>query len=308
VARAPEIVRVSRQTRAPEVAVPALQGISRVIVVVLDGLRPDAITRFALPHLGSLVDATAHTLAGRTVAPSTTAAALSSLFTGVAPEVHGIRNEHGFLPSLGKRLTLLPKVLAAHRLPVRGYMRALPFGFRAIGSTVAARLGVRARFAGHDAAGILEAARADLATTTRGVLYLHWPDADIAGHADGWMSAGYARATERLDHAVGRLVAATGVLEDPASAVILLSDHGGGGAVADDHDSDHPHDRTIPILIGGGRVVPGRLLAGTSPLDVCATIPWMLGIMPPSPWQGRPLREAFGAIPERAVRPLEEAA
>jgi hypothetical protein len=288
--------------------VPALQGVSRVIVVVLDGLRPDAITRFALPHLGGLLDRTAHTLAGRTVAPSTTAAALSSLFTGVAPEVHGIRNEHGFLPSLGKRLTLLPKVLAAHRLPMRGYMRALPFGFRTIGSTVAARLGVRARFAGHDAAGILEAARGDLATTPRGVLYLHWPDTDVAGHAHGWMSTGYAHATERLDRAVGQLVAATGVLEDPASAVIFLADHGGGGSVANDHDSDHRHDRTIPILIGGGRVVPGRLAPGSSPLDVCATVPWVLGVTPPAVWQGRPLREAFGVIPADIAQPLEVAA
>lgn len=287
---------------------PALQCVSRVIVVVLDGLRPDAISRFALPHLGGLLERTAHTLAGRTVEPSTTAAALSSLFTGVAPQVHGIRNEHGFLPSLGKRLTLLPKVLAAHRLPMRGYMRALPFGFRTIGSTVAARLGVRARFAGHDAAGILAAARGDLTTTPRGVLYLHWPDADVAGHGHGWMSAGYARATERLDHAVGQLLGATGVLEDPTSAVIFLADHGGGGAVPNDHDSPHPHDRTIPIIVGGGRVVPGRLPTGSSPLDVCATIPWVLGVTPPAPWQGRPLREAFGIMPIETSRPLEVAA
>jgi hypothetical protein len=287
---------------------PALQGVSRVIVVVLDGLRPDAITRFALPHLGALLDTTAHTLAGRTVEPSTTASALTSLFTGVAPSIHGIRDEHGFLPSLGKRLTLLPKVLAAHRLPMRGYMRALPFGFRAIGSTIAARLGVRARFAGHDAAGILEAARRDLSTTPRGVLYLHWPDADLAGHAHGWMTSGYARATERLDHAVGQLVAETGVLEDPSSAIIFLADHGGGGAVTTDHDSAHPHDLTIPIIIGGGRAVPGRLAAGSSPLDVCATIPWVLGVTPPASWQGRPLREAFGAAALHPVRPIEAAA
>ncbi len=287
---------------------PALQGVSRVIVVVLDGLRPDAIVRFALPHLGELLDTTAHTLAGRTVQPSTTASALTSLFTGVAPSIHGIRDEHGFLPSLGKRLTLLPKVLAAHQLPMRGYMRSLPFGFRTIGSTIAARLGVRARFAGHDAAGILEAARRDLATTRRGVLYLHWPDADIAGHAHGWMSSGYARATERIDQAVGHLVGETGVLDDPTSAIVFLADHGGGGAVLNDHDSAHPHDLTIPIVIGGGRVVPGRLPSGSSPLDVCATIPWMLGVAPPPAWQGRPLREAFAAAPPATPRTLEVAA
>ncbi len=208
---------------------PALQGVSRVIVVVLDGLRPDAVERFALPHLGSLLHTSAHTLVGRTVEPSTTAAALTSLFTGVPPGVHGIRSEHGFLPSLGKRLTLLPRLLARHRLPMAGYMRSLPFGFRTIGSTIAARLGVRATFAGHDAAGILAAAHRGLTEVRRGVLYLHWPDADLAGHAHGWMSAGYARAAMQLDHAVGRLLAETAVLADPTSVVIVLADQGGGG-------------------------------------------------------------------------------
>lgn len=287
---------------------PAPSGISRVIVVVLDGLRPDAITRFGLPRLGALLPITAHTLDGRTVEPSTTAAVLASLFTGVGPTVHGIRHEHGMLPSLLKRLTPLPRLLARHRQPMVGYMRALPFGFRTVGTTLAARLGVRARFEGHDAASILAAARSALQRARRGVVYLHWPDADEAGHAEGWMSAGYARAAERIDISVGRLLDATDVLHDPEAVIVLLADHGGGGTVSDDHDSNHPEDVTIPILIGGGRVLPNRLPTGSSPLDVCATIPWLLGITPPAAWQGRPLREAFHEVDRHAPRPVEVAA
>jgi arylsulfatase A-like enzyme len=111
-----------------------------------------------------------------------------------------------------------------------------------------------------------------------------------------------------MDQAVGRLLGETGVLADPTSAIIFLADHGGGGAVPNDHDSAHPHDLTIPIIVGGGRVVPGRLPAGSSPLDVCATIPWVLGVTPPPAWQGRPLREAFGSGVPAASRSLEVAA
>ncbi|MDX2206474.1 MAG: alkaline phosphatase [Gemmatimonadales bacterium] len=287
---------------------PSPSGISRVIVVVLDGLRPDAIVRFGLPRLGALLDTTAHTLTGRTVEPSTTASVLASLFTGVRPAVHGIRNEHGMLPSLVKRLTPLPRLLGRYRQPMFGYMRALPFGFRTIGTTLAARLGVRARFEGHDAESILAAARPGLDRTRRGVIYLHWPDADDAGHAHGWMSEGYAQAVRRLDESVGRVLDATGVLHDPETVIMFMADHGGGGTVADDHESDHPDDVTIPIVIGGGQVEPNLLPTGSSPLDVCATIPWLFGIVPPPDWQGSPLRSAFHPAGRREIRQVEVAA
>ncbi len=77
--------------------------------------------------------------------------------------------------------------------------------------------------------------------------------------------------------------------------------------MVNDHDSAHPDDLTIPIVVGGGGVVPGRLPVGSSPMDVCATIPWVLGITPPSDWHGRPLREAF-APPRQAAVPAQVAA
>ena len=68
-------------------------GITRVILVILDGLRADAIPLFPLPHLQRLALNGAYTLAGRTVLPSITASALTSLLTGVPPRVHGVVSE-----------------------------------------------------------------------------------------------------------------------------------------------------------------------------------------------------------------------
>jgi phosphopentomutase len=90
--------------------------------------------------------------------------------------------------------------------------------------------------------------------------------------------------------------------------IMIMADHGGGGTVADDHESGHPDDVTIPILIGGGQVEPNLLPTGSSPLDVCATIPWLFGIVPPPDWQGSPLRAAFHPAGRREIRQVEVAA
>lgn len=279
----------------------APSGIDRVILVVLDGLRPDLITPDWLPCLSGLAASGSHTLAGTTVQPSVTAAALASLFTGVEPTVHGIVGETTLRPRLGHRLTLLPRALATGGVPMVGHMRALPWGTRTLGTLLAAQLGMRTIFGGHEAEGILDRALPTLRAASRGVTYLHWPDADQAGHAWGWMSPHYRAAARRLDTAMARLLDVSGVLDDPRSVLIALADHGGGGQRRDDHDSTHPHDVTIPIVMAGGQVRAGLLPAGSSPLDVCATVPWLFGIAPPEGWSGRPLREAFTVAPRIAA-------
>ena len=89
------------------------------------------------------------------------------------------------------------------------------------------------------------------------------------------------------------LVDALGVLDDPATLLIAFADHGGGGAVARDHNSAHPLDTTIPLILAGGQVMPQVLGYGASLLDIPPTIAWALGIQRPYLWVGRPLAEAL---------------
>jgi predicted AlkP superfamily pyrophosphatase or phosphodiesterase len=72
--------------------------VRRVVLVVLDGLRPDAITRFGLHRVAGLARRGASTFRARTVNPSITPCAIASLLTGAAPERHGIQSEHFHLP------------------------------------------------------------------------------------------------------------------------------------------------------------------------------------------------------------------
>ncbi len=268
--------------------------VARVIVVVLDGLRADAIPLFQLRQLERLAGAGRATFHASTVAPSVTAAAMASLFTGADPARHGLASDRFHIPRPRSGIDPLPRLLQRASLPTFTFMARLPFGYGHLASRIAHVVGVtRATFSGDSAPAILAGAQRDLARERRGLFVFHWPDADRAGHAAGWTSPAYRAAARCLDDALGTLDDMTGASSDPDTLLIALADHGGGGRLAHNHDSAHLHDRRIPLLLAGGRVIPGDLGQGCSLLDVPATVCWALGVPAPASFEGRPLVEAL---------------
>jgi hypothetical protein len=266
--------------------------VRRVVLVVLDGLRADAIAALGLRHWQQLASEGASSVAATTVAPSVTAAAMGSLLTGAPPQAHGLRDRF-FLPGRARSLHPLPRQLAAAGLTTSGFIRALPLLFRGVARRIAQFLGFDvACFSGRGAREILFAAWDCLASQESGLILLHWPDADVAGHRHGWMSPQYAQAAREMDQSLGLLASMADLDGDPGTLLIALADHGGGGVDPRDHESDHPLDRAIPLLLAGGAVANGELDEPTL-LDVPATVLWALGIPLPESYAGRPLCEAF---------------
>jgi phosphopentomutase len=116
-------------------------------------------------------------------------------------------------------------------------------------------------------------------------------DADIAGHAWGWMSDPYMQAAATIDRALTALVS---LMEDPETLVIITADHGGGGVLAQDHDHPHPINDAIPLMLLGGRVVPG--VGGVGPahlLDIPPTVLHGFGGIAPKEYEGRVIHEAY---------------
>jgi arylsulfatase A-like enzyme len=271
--------------------------IERVIVVVLDGLRADAIPLFDLRHWIALARRGAHSYRARTVTPSVTAAAMASLFTGVHPPDHGLTSDRFRIPRARVPLHPLPRALGAAGFRTTACLARVPRGYGGIATRLASLLGAHeARFRGETAPEILASARDTLSTQRRGLIFFHWPDADRAGHRHGWTSRPYMDAARRVDETLGLLDLVTGASRDPGTLLVALADHGGGGLVADDHDSTHPHDHTIPMVFAGGAVISGELAGEPGLVDVPATILWALGVPLPNGWAGRALVEAFHPV------------
>lgn len=261
--------------------------------MVVDGLRPDAVTETGMPNLAAITQLGWRAECAVTVRPSVTIAALTSLATGVSPARHGLHDVNpGRFPRMGG-LRPLPLELGRLGVETTVLIPELPVAARwAAGALL--RLGGVTRLvatASSPAAIVAEAVDRFEGSSGREFVVVYLNDADLAGHAFGWMSPAYRQAVAVVDRALARLMR---FCEDPESLVIITADHGGGGVLATDHDHPHPVNDSIPLALMSGRVVPG--LATSDPvslLDIPPTVLHGFGGTAPAPYEGRVIHEAF---------------
>lgn len=276
--------------------------VQRVVLLVLDGLRADVVGDARFPHLEALRRLSAHTLTATTVQPSVTAAAMTSLLSGVPPSEHGIASDRFALPRDVKRLRPLPREVALAGHATTGSVRQVPWLLRGLARRIVKELGVAtAHFAPAEARELLRVAVPAIQRQRDGLIIMHWPDCDAEGHRSGWMSDRYLDAVSRMDSALGTLMELLAQTQHE-TLLLTLADHGGGGAVPDGHDSLHPLDCTIPIFVHGSGVHAQQLPDGHSLLDVPPTVLWALGLPVPHQWTGAPITGAFEPSGREAIR------
>jgi hypothetical protein len=264
----------------------------RVVLVSVDGLRADALERYAPPNLMRIAAEGAFTTRARTVVPSLTAPAHLSLFSSVPPEEHGIYGDDIEYTEAMARLEPLFRAGVRRGLSTRAFVaRSGPL------ETLETALQCKLAFGldslslvEPDATVIAEDALPTLADSETRMVFVHIPDPDLAGHAHGWNSPEYRDAVLRADGAVGELLDA--LTEE--TLLMVVSDHGGGGSFGShQHGSASDEDVLIPMLLWGPRVVAGADAGAASILDAAPTLLWALGLAPPSGYQGRALTEVF---------------
>ncbi|MBW3534700.1 MAG: ectonucleotide pyrophosphatase/phosphodiesterase [Gemmatimonadetes bacterium] len=279
---------------AERAAAPASGAVTdHVIVVSIDGLRPDAIERFGATTLQRLMREGSHSLEASTVLPSKTLPSHTSMLTGTEVDVHGVTwnseqlGEHGHVAT--------PTIFAAARRA--GFETAAFFSkrkFRHLQVPGTLNYGQSpSRWPGFwsaertvgDAERYLDEHRPNL-------LFVHLGDADFAGHLMGWMSRPYGWAVREVDEELARLLEAADAAFGPGEYTLLVTaDHGGHGR---DHGSEDPRDVTIPWIAWGEGVARGVSLdAGISTMDTAGTTLWLLGIASPAGTVGRAVEAAF---------------
>jgi hypothetical protein len=264
--RARSLVRV-----LPEV-IDALSGSSTwfrparsAIVLVADGLGAANLAARS-GHARFLAAAGGKKDVARTVFPSTTAAALTSLLTGAAPGEHGILgyrvrvpgapdtvnqlkgwDTDGLDPHSWQRLEPLLAREAARGRPCFVVSQAKYAG---TGFTEAILRGAEFVVAGDIADRALLAA--DLAASHPGALvYLYAPDLDSVGHKHGSESDRWTAALEKVDAAARALSDAL----DAGTGVVVTADHG---------MIDVPKHRQV-LLEAGDAVLDGVAMIGGEP-------------------------------------------
>ena len=270
-----------------------LSSITRnVLVISVDGLRPDAIAAYRTPTLQRLMREGSYTLSASTIFPSKTLPSHTSMLTGQPPESHGVLwNSVATADADSIELPNIFSVARAHGYSTAAFFSKAKFQpLQRLGTLDYSQApgGWFGRWSGertvNDVAEYLEGARPNL-------LFVHLTDPDAAGHSAGWMTAEYGRAVLDADATVDRLIGlAQGVYGSGNFSLIVTADHGGHGT---NHGSSDSRDVTIPWIAWGQGVKQGVLESSIRTMDTASTVLWLLGLAKPADWTGEAVTEAY---------------
>jgi predicted AlkP superfamily pyrophosphatase or phosphodiesterase len=276
------------QTTRP---VPAIE---RVLIISIDGCRPDLLLRADTPTIHGLLPRASFSFWARTTAESVTLPSHVSMLTGVVPIKHEIQwnkdlpLEHPVYPSYPTLFQLAKQA---------GYTTGLVAGkgkFVALAVPGSLDWQFIPNSPKSEDPVVAEQAVRMIHEHRPQVLFVHFPTVDNVGHAKGWASAEQLAALAQVDGCVGQILAALDEekLTD-STLLIITADHGGAGI---SHGPDDPRSRHIPwIAVGPGirrnldLTTYGSLVIDTE--DTFATACFVLGIPITKAVDGKPITQ-----------------
>lgn len=258
---------------------------SKVFLILIDGMRPDSLTACGHPFYKELLSTSRYSLRTRTVMPSVTLPCHMSLFHSVAPERHGTVT-NTYVPQVRPIKGLCEVLDGAGKScaffydwePLRDLARPLSIaradfisGSKESYPEADKRLTER-----------VEAMLKSDNTPDFTFFYLCW--ADEAGHKYGWMSPEYLDSVRLCLDCAARAAA----LLAPEDVLILTADHGGHDRC---HGTEMPEDMTIPLFIRYKGITPGDIPGESSILDIAPTVAAYMGVPSDPDWEGRSLEQ-----------------
>ena len=250
----------------------------KVILISIDGMRPDGFLQCGNPYVYDLMKRTTWTLDAQTVMPSVTLPCHMSMFHSVPSSKHGITS-YTYNPPNDPTIGLCEVLRQAGKTsaffyswePLREVTRPLTLHYSCYR---------RIKSVDSSDTWLTDQALAYIETDHPDFVFLYMGDTDdIGGHKYGWMSPEYLnRIKVALDN-VRRVIETCG----EEYSVVITADHGG-------HDNTHgtemPVDMTIPMFFYGPVFPAGREIHGISILDVAPTIADVMQVPKASEWDG----------------------
>jgi predicted AlkP superfamily pyrophosphatase or phosphodiesterase len=256
-----------------------------VILISLDGVRPDALNIASCPNLSSVREQGASTLRGRSITPSVTLPCHTSIFHSVPPSRHGITS-NVFAPMARP----LPGIVEVAR--ASGKRVAFFYNWEQLRDL--ARPGniyySYFRDSSHDPDGddeTVSQAATFIQKEKPDFVFIYIGTVDTVGHMFGWMSEGYLQQLERIDTLLGNFFEAL----PREYTAIIHSDHGGHDR---SHGTDLDEDMLIPWMAVGPNIKKGYTIQSEiTLLDTAPTLARIMGIEAHGEWEGRSADEIF---------------
>ncbi len=253
----------------------------KVLLVVSDGMRPDAVSEN--DTVKYLMRNGTYSMTAKTVMPSSTLPCHMSMFHSVDPERHGIKTSV-YVPQEK------PVDGLFEQLDKKGKNCAMFYNWEQLRDVsrpdhLSRSVYVSRRHNGYEKSTreVFDAAMHQLKNSDIdfAFLYLVWPDEE--GHDHGWMSERYMYALNECCDMVGKLIEELG----DEYVIIYTADHGGHGR---GHGTELYEDMTIPMFFLGKPFEAGKETDGLSIKDIAPTVADLLDADIPSEWEGKIVR------------------
>jgi predicted AlkP superfamily pyrophosphatase or phosphodiesterase len=267
----------------------------RVLILSIDGFRPELISLGPMPNIMALMQTSAYTLTAQTVYPSVTLVSHASMLTGICPSKHGV-DWNDYIPENGiaQGVDLFDIAHAA------GLQTVMVVGKEKLQQVTDASSIDKFVYVNDRDTVVAQRLIADFPQDF-GVLFVHFPLVDGMGHVFGWLSSQQISVAFRADEAVAQVLAeleARGLRQE--TLIIITADHGGHDTT---HGSTLPEDMTIPWIASGPGIQPKQLTTQVHTMDTAATAAFALGLDIPAEWDGVLVYEAFGLpVEEQSVQ------
>ena len=272
----------------------------RVLVIGIDGVRPDVLADVATPNIDALAADGTFSDRAQTGRPTVSGPGWSSLLTGVWPTKHGVTNND----FTGKNYTEYPDLLTRIEqvrpdLETFAALDWLPLGADSAGGPVIGDApdqkfvvdGYALGWAIADSL-VVEAAVHQLRDGNPDAAFVYLGNPDEVSHETSSIGEAYHSAIALADHHVGMLLNA--IRSRPTAAredwlILISTDHGrrdDGG-----HGGDSPEEATIFFLASGPSAAKGTPARPPAIVDVAVTALAHLGIAIDTAWHldGQPV-------------------
>lgn len=254
----------------------------KVILISIDGMRPDGLLACGNPFVEEMKKRGSYTLTGSSMNPSVTLPCHMSIFHSVPPTRHGITTNQ-YIPPVRPIRGLFEVIKAA------GGKSGMFFGWGPMREVARAESIERAEYvnaysAEHTDGILTDRALSYIAERDPDFVYLYMVETDEkGGHDNGWMSPVYLDYIARAIDNVKRVIEAVG----DRYTVIVTADHGGHDRM---HGTELPEDMTVPMFFIGEDFEPGRALTGLSLIDLAPTVVDVMGLASEREWEGKSVK------------------
>ncbi len=283
---------------APDSSGAEAKPIHKVLLIGIDGCRPDAIEAAHTPHLDRLIKQGLYCentdiLASReTKGDTVSGPGWSNLLTGVWPDKHGVVDNSFKGSNYQEYPHFFARVKEARpELKTASFSSWPPIAEKILShsdETINAKAQHAQDYLVADdelstaAAKCIRAGKSD-------VVVCYFGQVDETGHGNGFHPTvkKYVESIERVDGYIGRLLAAIDERQKTSQEVWLIlvcTDHGGSGT---NHGGgrEKPEIRQVFIIASGTEVKAGKTSEPTYQVDIVATALDYLGIVPEAGWK-----------------------